>query len=46
MFNKIAKLSSAAVFALAVAGAGQALAADVSACLITKNNTNPFFVKM
>ena len=46
MFNKIAKLSSAAVFALAVAGAGQALAADVGACLITKNNTNPFFVKM
>lgn len=32
--------------AFAVMGAGQALAADVSACLITKTDTNPFFVKM
>ncbi len=32
--------------AFAVLGAGQAMAADVSACLITKTDTNPFFVKM
>lgn len=32
---------------LAIAGfAGSAQAADVSACLITKTDTNPFFVKM
>ena len=35
-------LSSVAAFALM---AGSASAADL-ACLITKNNTNPFFVKM
>ena len=44
MSKKFALLSSAAVFALALTGA--ASAADVGACLITKNNTNPFFVKM
>ncbi len=32
--------------AFAVLGAGQAMAADISACLITKTDTNPFFVKM
>jgi fructose transport system substrate-binding protein len=30
----------------AALGAGPALAQDVSACLITKTDTNPFFVKM
>ena len=44
MSKKFALLSTAAVFALALNGA--ASAADVGACLITKNNTNPFFVKM
>ena len=39
---KAAALAGAAVLALI---AGQASAADL-ACLITKNNTNPFFVKM
>ncbi len=32
--------------AFALVSATSAMAADVSACLITKNNTNPFFVKM
>ena len=32
--------------ALGVAFAGTAQAADISACLITKTDTNPFFVKM
>src|SRR6188474_864897 len=32
--------------ALGVAFCGSANAADVSACLITKTDTNPFFVKM
>ena len=32
--------------ALLVLGAGQSMAAGVSACLITKTDTNPFFVKM
>jgi fructose transport system substrate-binding protein len=36
-------MSAAAVGAL---GAAPALAQDVSACLITKTDTNPFFVKM
>jgi fructose transport system substrate-binding protein len=36
-------LAAAAVVALA---AGPAMAQDVSACLITKTDTNPFFVKM
>jgi len=31
---------------LALAGAAPAMAANVSACLITKTDTNPFFVKM
>jgi fructose transport system substrate-binding protein len=35
-----------AALALGVAFAGSARAADVSACLITKTDTNPFFVKM
>jgi len=42
MTYKAAALAGAAVLALL---AGQASAADL-ACLITKNNTNPFFVKM
>jgi fructose transport system substrate-binding protein len=45
MFKKFATLSSVAVVALAAAGATQANAADVVG-LITKTNTNPFFVKM
>ena len=40
---KGALLAAAAAVALA---AGPALAQDVSACLITKTETNPFFVKM
>ncbi len=32
--------------ALGVAFSAPAMAADVSACLITKTDTNPFFVKM
>lgn len=42
MSFKVAALAGAAMLALA---AGSASAADL-ACLITKNNTNPFFVKM
>ena len=42
MTFKVAALAGAAALALI---AGQASAADL-ACLITKNNTNPFFVKM
>jgi fructose transport system substrate-binding protein len=38
-------LMSAAA-ACAVAAASPAMAADISACLITKTDTNPFFVKM
>ncbi|TCP89332.1 mannose-binding protein /fructose-binding protein /ribose-binding protein [Rhizobium sp. PP-CC-2G-626] len=34
------------VLALGVVFAGSAQAADVTACLITKTDTNPFFVKM
>src|SRR6478735_351715 len=36
-------LAAAAALALST---GTAFAADVSACLITKTDTNPFFVKM
>ncbi len=36
----------AAAVALGALAAGPALAQDVSACLITKTDTNPFFVKM
>ena len=46
MIKTFASLTSAAAIALALAGASQALAADVLVGLITKNNTNPFFVKM
>jgi fructose transport system substrate-binding protein len=42
MSFKVAALTGAAMLALV---AGSASAADL-ACLITKNNTNPFFVKM
>lgn len=35
-----------AAAAVAALGAGPAFAQDVSACLITKTDTNPFFVKM
>ena len=42
MSFKVAALAGAAMLALV---AGSASAADL-ACLITKNNTNPFFVKM
>ncbi|MBF9034947.1 substrate-binding domain-containing protein [Rhodobacterales bacterium HKCCE2091] len=39
------KLIAASALAIA-AGTGGAFAQDVSACLITKTDTNPFFVKM
>ena len=45
MSKKLGLLISAAALALSVATVS-ASAADVGACLITKNNTNPFFVKM
>ena len=32
--------------ALGLSGIGTASAADIGACLITKTDTNPFFVKM
>ena len=35
-----------AALAMGIAGTGAAQAMDVSACLITKTETNPFFVKM
>lgn len=38
--------TSAAIGALCIAAASAASAEMTSACLITKNNTNPFFVKM
>ena len=38
--------ASFAALALGTFLAGSASAADVSACLITKTDTNPFFVKM
>ena len=38
--------AAAAALALGVAFSAPAKAADVSACLITKTDTNPFFVKM
>ena len=43
MSKKLAFIASAAALALI---STSAMAADVGACLITKNNTNPFFVKM
>ena len=47
MSKKIGILSAAAVAALTVGLMSSAsYAADVGACLVTKNNTNPFFVKM
>lgn len=46
MSKKIAMLASAAAVALTFGLVSTASAADVGACLITKNNTNPFFVKM
>ena len=46
MFKTIARTASAAALAAALAGASPVLAADVLVGLITKNNTNPFFVKM
>ena len=46
MIKTFASLTSAAAIAFALAGASPALAADVLVGLITKNNTNPFFVKM
>ena len=42
--NKLAKVSALALAAAAFGGAAQA--ADISACLITKTDSNPFFVKM
>jgi len=46
--NKFRFLSTtaAAVLSLAIIGAGSASAAETLVGLITKNNTNPFFVKM
>ena len=48
MSNKFRFLSTtaAAVLSLAVIGAGSSSAAETLIGLITKNNTNPFFVKM
>ena len=43
MSKKLAFIASAAAVALL---SSSAFAADISACLITKENTNPFFVKM
>ncbi len=43
MNAKVAALAGAAAVALV---AGSASAANISACLITKTDTNPFFVKM
>jgi fructose transport system substrate-binding protein len=40
------KAALCAAAAAAALGAGPALAQDISACLITKTDTNPFFVKM
>ena len=44
------KLLKTTVFAAAIAGfwrfASAASAADIGACLITKTDSNPFFVKM
>ena len=39
-------LSALGALALTTVSLGTAMAADTAACLITKNNTNPFFVKM
>jgi len=39
-------LAAVSTLALGVAFAAPASAADISACLITKTDTNPFFVKM
>lgn len=44
--NKTLTVSLFGALAAGVAFAGPALAQDVSACLITKTDTNPFFVKM
>ena len=46
MSKKFTMLASAAAVALSFGLVSAASAADVGACLITKNNTNPFFVKM
>lgn len=39
-------LTATAISVALIGGAGSASAMDVSACLITKTETNPFFVKM
>ncbi|MDF2235304.1 sugar ABC transporter substrate-binding protein [Albimonas sp. CAU 1670] len=39
-------LAATALATIALASGGAAQAADISACLITKTDTNPFFVKM
>ncbi|SMD04219.1 sugar ABC transporter substrate-binding protein [Rhizobium sp. RU36D] len=44
--RKTVLTASLAALALGVAFSAPASAADVSACLITKTDTNPFFVKM
>jgi fructose transport system substrate-binding protein len=45
MFRTLALLTSAAVVALTIAAAGPSYAGDIVG-LVTKTNTNPFFVKM
>ena len=45
-FTKAAVLSMTAAGFVSVAGGAQAAAHGVNACLITKTDTNPFFVKM
>ncbi len=44
--KKLLLSTVAATAALAFAGIGTASAQDIGACLITKTDTNPFFVKM
>ena len=44
--NSILKSALLGAAAMAIFGAAQAQAAGIGACLITKTDTNPFFVKM
>lgn len=44
--KSLLKMTAQCVVSVSFLAAGNAMAADVSACLITKTDTNPFFVKM
>ena len=44
--NKVKALVKTALVGIALAGFATTASAGTLACLITKNNTNPFFVKM